>query len=98
MLFVTASHMNEVQPTVEWLFGEIKTYKLVEFMSQLKIGLNSVEIIYSAYGILENAKACLYSYKTVDVCLKKTQSLICCYCPEMKIYRALNKHPGFLQE
>ena len=44
--------MSEVRPTVECLFGEIKTYKFVEFTSQLKIGLSSVERIYSVYGIL----------------------------------------------
>ena len=30
-------------------------------------GLRSVERIYLLYGILENAKACLYCYKTDDV-------------------------------
>ena len=59
--------MSEVRPTVEWLFGKIKTYKFVEFTSQLKIGLSYVERIYSVYGILENAKTCLYGYKTDDV-------------------------------
>ena len=29
------------------------------------------------------------------MCLKQTQFFIFCYCPEMKIYGALNKHPGF---
>ena len=49
------------------LLVEIKNYKFVEFTSQLKIGLRFVERIYSLYGILENAKACLYCYKTDDV-------------------------------
>ena len=31
------------------------------------------------------------------MCLKQTQSLIFCYCPEMKIYGALNKDLGFQQ-
>ena len=56
--------MSEVLPTVEQLFGEVKAYKFVEFTSQLKIGLSSVEKIYSVYVILENAKTYLYGYKT----------------------------------
>ena len=56
--------MSEVLPTVEKLFGEIKTYKFVEFMSQLNIGLSSVKRIYLVYGVLKNAKTCLYGNKT----------------------------------
>ena len=54
-----------VNPCVRWgtkhswiYFGEIKTYKFVDFTSQVKIGLSSVERIYLIYGILENAKTC----------------------------------------
>ena len=50
-------------------------------------------MIYSEYGILENGKTCLYDYKTDDVF--ETNPIP--YCPEMKIYGALNKHPGFFQ-
>ena len=88
--------MREVRPTVELLFGEIKTYKFVEFTSRLKIGLSSVESIYSVYGILENGKTWLYGYKT-DVFETNPIPYILCYCTEMKIYGALNKHPSFLQ-
>ena len=45
----------------------MKTYKFVDFMSQLKIGLSSVERIYLVHGILENAKTCLYGNKADDV-------------------------------
>ena len=31
------------------------------------------------------------------MCLKQIESPIFYYCPEMKIYGALNKHPGFFQ-
>ena len=35
--------MKEVRMTVEWLFGEIKTFfKFVNFKTQLKVGLNSI--------------------------------------------------------
>ena len=37
---------------------------------------------------------CLYGHKADDV-LEQTQSLIFCYCLDMKFYGALNKHPGF---
>ena len=56
--------MSQVRTKVEKIFGEIKTYKFVEFTSQLKTGLSSFERICSVYGILENAKTCLYCYKT----------------------------------
>ena len=51
----------------------MKTYKFVEFTSQLKIGLKlnigliSVERVYLVYGILENAKTCRYGKNTSDV-------------------------------
>ena len=48
-------------------FGEIKTYKFVDFTSPLKTGLSSVERIYLKYGILENARTCLYCNKADDV-------------------------------
>ena len=56
-----------MRTTFEQLFGEIKTYKSVNFTSQLKIGLSSVERIYLVYGILENSKTCLYGNKAEDV-------------------------------
>ena len=59
--------MSEIRPTVEQLSGDIKTYKFVEFTSQPKTGLSSVERIYPVCGILENAKTCLYGYKTDNV-------------------------------
>ena len=60
----------------------------------MKVGLSSVERIYSVYGILEKRPRLTYM---VTKPIKQTQSLIFCYCPEMKIYGALIKHPGFLQ-
>ena len=44
--------MSQVWTRVEKIFGEIKTYKFVEFTSQLKTGLSSFDRIYSVYGIL----------------------------------------------
>ena len=53
-------------------------------MSQLKIGLSSVERIYLIYRILENAKTCLYG-KKADVFETNRMTVIFGYCPEMKI-------------
>ena len=75
----------------------IKTYKTYNFTSQLKIGLSSVERIYLVYGILENAKTCLYCNKADDVFETNLIPFIFSYCPEMKIYGTLIKHPGFQQ-
>ena len=79
--------MSEVryEPQLNIFFGEIKTYKFVDFTSQLKIGLSSVEGIYLVYGIFENAKTCLYGDKANDVFKTNPNTFIFCYCPEMKI-------------
>ena len=59
--------MNEVRVTVEWLFGEIKTYfKFVDFKTQLKVGLRSVGKIYLVCGLLQNARTCLYGNKVSE--------------------------------
>ena len=68
--------MSEVRATVEQHFGEIKIYKFVDFTSQLKIRLSSIESVYLVYKILENAKTCLYGNKVDDVFEKKNQSLL----------------------
>ena len=88
---------EKVQTTVEYFFGEIKTYEFVDFTSQLKIGLSSVERIYLVYWILENAKTCLYSNKADDLFETNPITFIFCYCLDMKIYGTLIKHPGFQQ-
>ena len=77
--------MNEVRTIVEYFFGEIKTYKFVDFTSQLKIGLSSVKRIYLIYRILENAKTCLYGNKADNVLETNPTTVIFCYCLEMKI-------------
>ena len=60
-------NMCEVPATVEQLFHEIKTLKFLSFSPQLMIGLSSVGKIYLVYGILENAKNCLYGNKVADL-------------------------------
>ena len=81
--------MSEVRATVEQLSGEIKTYKFVDFTSELKIGLSSVERISLVYGILENAKACLYGNKAAYDVFQTN--------PITVMFLTLNKHPVFQQ-
>ena len=63
----------------------------------MKICQSSVERICLVYGILENAKTCLYGNKADDVFETNPITFIFCYCPEMEIYGALIKHPGLRQ-
>ena len=53
-------------------------------MSQLKVGLSSVERTYLVFGILENAKTCLYGNKRADVFEANPITVIFCYCLERK--------------
>ena len=66
-------------------------------MSKLKIGLSSVGKFYLVYGILENAKTCLYGNKVADLFEIDPITFTFCYCPELTNNRKLNKHPGFQQ-
>ena len=85
------------EPQFNIFFGESKTYKFVDFTSQLKIGLSFVEKIYLIYGILENAETCVYGNKADDVFETNPITVTFCYCPEMKISVTLNIYPGFYQ-
>ena len=89
--------MSDKRPTVEQLFGEIKTDKFVDFTPQLKICVSSVGKIYLVYRILENVKTCHYGNKAADVFVTNPSNIIFCYCPELKIYGTLNKRPAFQQ-
>ena len=60
--------MREVRAAVEWLFGEIKSYKLFDFKSQMKIDLSSV------------AKA---DSKVADFFEINPITVIFCYCPDI---------------
>ena len=67
-------------------------------MSQLKIGLSSIERIYLVYGIKVNAKTCLYGNKADDVFETNPITVIFCYCSGIKMYGILNKNSGFAAE
>ena len=79
------------------LSGEIRTYKFVDFTSQLKIGLSSIEKIYLVSEISGNAKTYLYSNKVTDLLESIPIIVILCYYTEMKHYETLNKHTSFQQ-
>ena len=59
-------------------------------MSQLNIGLSSVEKIYLIYGITGYAKTYWYGNKADDVFETNPITDIFCYCPEMKFCGTLN--------
>lgn len=59
--------MSEVRVTVEWLFGEIKTFfKFVDFKPQMKICLSSIGKSYLVCGLMQNARTCLYGNKVSE--------------------------------
>ena len=91
------NHIGEARATFEWFFDEIKTYKFLDFKSQLKINLSSVGKIYLICGVLGNAKTCLYGNKVADFFEINPITVIFCYCPDMKNHRTSDKHPGFQQ-
>ena len=60
--------MKEVIVAIEWLFGEIKTYfKFVDFKTHLKVGLSSIGKISLVYGLLQNARTCLYGNRVLNI-------------------------------
>ena len=45
----------------------------------------------------KRTKTCLYASKAAAVFEINPITVVFCYCPEMKTYGTLNKHPGFQQ-
>ena len=59
------TRMSEVCVSVEWIFGDIRTYfKFLDFKKDLKIGLSPVGKMYIVCALLHNARACLYGNTT----------------------------------
>ena len=59
--------MSQIRIVAEWLFGEIKMYfKFVSFKSQMMIGLSVVRKAYFVFGLLQNARTCLYGNKVSE--------------------------------
>ena len=48
--------MSRVQTSVEWIFGDIfKSFKVLDFKSNLKIGLSTVSKMYIVIVLMRNA-------------------------------------------
>ena len=60
--------MSSVRSSVEWLFGDIKSYfKLLDFiLKNLKIGFSSVGKIYIVCALLRKSLTCLYGNNTSE--------------------------------
>ena len=57
--------MSSVRISVEWLFGDVINYfKLLDFKTNLKIGMSSIGKMYIVCALLHNARTCLYGNKT----------------------------------
>lgn len=55
------SSMSSVRESVEWTFGDVvKSFKALDFKSNLKIGLSSVGKMYLVCALIQNAITCLY--------------------------------------
>jgi len=63
--------MSTVRTSVEWLFGDIISYfKCLDFKNNLKLGLSSVEKMYTVSAILRNELTCLYENSMTLLTLK----------------------------
>ena len=57
--------MSRVRVSVEWIFGDvIKSFKCMDFKSNLKIGLSSVGKMYIACALIRNAITYMYGNQT----------------------------------
>ena len=57
--------MSSVRISVEWLFGDVINYfKLLDFKTNLKIGISSIGKMYIVCALLHNARTCLYGNET----------------------------------
>ena len=53
--------MSSVRESVEWAFGEVvRSFRCLDFKSNLKLGLSSVGKMYLVSAIIQNAISCLY--------------------------------------
>ena len=59
--------MSRVRTSVEWIFGDvIKSFKAMDFKSNLKIGLSTVGKMYIVCALMRNAITCMYGNQTCD--------------------------------
>ena len=59
--------MSRARVSVEWTFGEIvRSFKFLDFKSNLKLGLSSVGQMYMVCSIMQNALSCMYGNQTSE--------------------------------
>ena len=59
--------MSRIRVSVEWIFGDVvKSFKAMDFKSNLKIGLSSVGKMYIICAIIRNAITCLCGNQTSE--------------------------------
>ena len=59
--------MSALRISVEWLFGDvINSFKFLDYIKNLKIGLSSVGKMYVVCALVRNAITCLYGNTTSD--------------------------------
>ena len=59
--------MSCVRVSVEWIFGDIiKSFRFMDFKSNLKIGLSKVGKMSIVCTLIRNAITCLYGNQTAD--------------------------------
>lgn len=57
--------MSSVRVSAEWAFGEVvRSFRCLDFKSNLKLGLSSVGKMYLVAAIIQNALSCFYGNVT----------------------------------
>ena len=57
--------ISSVRDSVEWTFGDVvKSFRALDFKSNLKVDLSSVGKVYLVCAIIQNAITCLYGNLT----------------------------------
>ncbi len=57
--------MSSVRVSVEWAFGKVtRSFRCLDFKSNLKLGLSSVGKMYLVGALIQNALCCLYGNLT----------------------------------
>jgi len=52
--------MSQVRIQLEWMFGDIKYFKLRDFKNNMKVQLSVVGKVYVVCTLLQNARSCTY--------------------------------------
>lgn len=78
--------MSSVRVSVEWAFGEVvRSFRCLDFKSNLELGLSSVGRMYLVSAIIQNALSCLYGNITSAFFNLDTPSIQECLSQHFKI-------------